>query len=364
VRADVTLLSEAPTLRPRTRVRFHLATSDLSARVAATGAPVAPGAPRPVRVVLDEPLVARAGDRFVLRSASPLATIGGGVITDPVAPRRARPMAATGLDAPARLALFLTEAGLHGVAESALPVRLGLSTTDAKRIADSTKGVTRVGDRLFAAAALESARTRLVELVRQHHAERPLDRGAQREAVRSRLTLEATLFDRLVASLVASGTLEASGAELRLAGRAPELSDQQRKVSEELVSALDAAGHEPPSVSELQTRFGPHTVALLRHLEREQRVIQVEEGRFYAPGAVRELLQRLEGRMAGQGELAPTDLREVLGFSRKFLIPFLEFCDRKGYTARQGNGRIWRGMKVASLSEEPRAKGQQLKTKS
>jgi len=356
VRADVSLLADAPTLRPRTRVRFHLGTSDRSARVVAAGAPVAPGAHRPVRVVLDEPVVARAGDRFVLRSASPLATIGGGVITDPVAPRRARPMNATELPVAERLSLFAEEAGLHGLLESSLEVRLGLAPANARQVVESTKGITRVGDRLFSGAALENARTRLVELVRQHHAERPLDRGAPREAVRSRLMLEPTLFDRLVTSLVGSGTLEATGAELRLAGRAPELSDQQRKVSEELVSALDAAGHEPPSVTELQTRFGPHTTALLRHLEREQRVIQVEEGRFYSPRAVQELLGLLEGKMAGGHELAPTDLREALGFSRKFLIPFLEFCDRKGYTARQGSGRIWRGTKVANFSEELKAK--------
>jgi hypothetical protein len=46
--------------------------------------------------------------------------------------------------------------------------------------------------------------------------------------------------------------------------------------------------------------------------------------------------------MTGRGELAPTELRELLGFSRKFLIPFLEYCDKRGYTVRQGNGRVWR----------------------
>jgi selenocysteine-specific elongation factor len=89
VRADATLLPGAPTLRPRTKVRFHLATSDVGARVVAVGSPVGAGESRPVRIVLDEPVMARAGDRFVLRSASPLATIGGGVITDPLAGRRA-----------------------------------------------------------------------------------------------------------------------------------------------------------------------------------------------------------------------------------------------------------------------------------
>ena len=84
-------------------------------------------------------------------------------------------------------------------------------------------------------------------------------------------------------------------------------------------------------------------MSVLRHLERQKRVIQVEEARFYSPGAVRELLDRLEARMSGKGEVAPTDLKEVLGFSRKYLIPFLEYCDKRGYTQRRGQGRIWRG---------------------
>jgi selenocysteine-specific elongation factor len=43
-------------------------------------------------------------------------------------------------------------------------------------------------------------------------------------------------------------------------------------------------------------------------------------------------------------EYSPAELREVLGFSRKFLIPFLEYCDRQGLTARTAGGRAWRGI--------------------
>ena len=71
-------------------------------------------------------------------------------------------------------------------------------------------------------------------------------------------------------------------------------------------------------------------------------MVQVEETRYYSPEAIQSLLSRLEQGMQGK-EMAPTELREVLGFSRKFLIPFLEWCDKRGYTARQTNGRIWRG---------------------
>lgn len=346
VRADLTLLPDAPELRPRTKVRFHLATSDVGARVVAAGSPVAPGSTRAVRIVLDEPLLARAGDRFVLRSASPLATIGGGVITDSNAPRRARPMAALALPASSHLELFVVEAGGHGVSESTLPVRLGVPPSRARELSLQVPTIARVGDRLYASAFLEGARMRLLELVRAHHEQRPLDSGAPRQEIRSRVGVDAPVFDHLVNGLASERRLESSGAELRISGWAPGLSDRQRKLTNELVSALDAAGHEPPSVSELVEQFGPETPALLRHLEREGRLVQVEEGRYYTPAAVSELLRRLEGGMAGKGELAPTDLRELLGFSRKYLIPFLEYCDRRGYTARQGSGRIWRGVKT------------------
>ena len=357
LRADLSLLDEAPALRPRTKVRFHLATSDVGARVVAAGTPVSPGTSRPVKIVLDEPVTARAGDRFVLRSASPLATIGGGVITDSNAPRRARPMPELGMSATARFALFLEEAGSRGVPDASLAVRVGPAAVAAAVAAAVTAAVTagvtadvtaavnpvRIGDNWYASSVLKALRSKLLELVRAHHAQRPLDPGASRQEMRSRLGVDQLLFDRIVDIMVASKELEATGAELRVAGRAPELSDKQSKVSDELVAAITAAGHEPPSVTELQERFGPQTLSLLRHLEREKRVVQVEESRYYAPEAVLDLLTRLEAGMSGQGEVAPTDLRELLGFSRKYLIPFLEYCDRQGYTLRQGKGRIWKG---------------------
>jgi selenocysteine-specific elongation factor len=92
VRADLTLLDPLATaISPRTWLRFHLGTQEVGARVIRRGDAATNAVVSPVRIVLDSPVVARAGDRFVLRSASPSETIGGGIITDPQAPPRARP---------------------------------------------------------------------------------------------------------------------------------------------------------------------------------------------------------------------------------------------------------------------------------
>jgi selenocysteine-specific elongation factor len=285
LRATVRLLPNAPELRPRTRVRLHLATSEVGARVVAAGGPVQPDSTRTVRVVLDEPIVARGGDRFVLRSASPLATIGGGVVTDANAPRRARPMPSAALSAAQRLELIVAESGTHGLLDASIPVRLGGSPTVVREVSRGASGIEQIGDRWYSTDVLAQARERIVALVRAHRDSRPLEPGLPRQDARSRLRLESTLFDRLVADLNSSGKLESSGAELRLAGGAPALSDAHSKVLAELAGAIEAAGSEPPSVSELQARFGPQTLSLLRHLERDQRVVQVEQTRYYAPGA-------------------------------------------------------------------------------
>src|SRR5207302_4202789 len=133
-----------------------------------------------------------------------------------------------------------------------------------------------------ASSVLTALRSKLLELVRAHHAQRPLDPGAPRQEMRSRLAVDQPLFDQIVDTLVASKELDATGAELRVAGRAPELSGKQTKASDELVGAITVAGHEPPSVSELQAPLGPQSVSLVRHLARENRVVQGEESRYYA----------------------------------------------------------------------------------
>src|SRR5207245_7089461 len=106
--AAVELLPGAP--RPtaaRSRLRLHLGTAVVRAR-AVPARPIAPGERGPVRLMLETPLVARGGDRFVLRSFSPVTTIGGGIVLDPFphqagGGRGARGAGGTGRRRPPRL---------------------------------------------------------------------------------------------------------------------------------------------------------------------------------------------------------------------------------------------------------------------
>ena len=344
LRADVVLLGDAPrSLGARTAVRFHIGTADVGARIVTGDGALAPGERKLARVILDEPVVLRAGDRFVLRFASPAATIGGGVVVDPYALRRARPWSAEATVAPAtRLAVALREAGEAGLEIATLPVRLGVPPRDVSSMLNGG-GLLTIGGRVFAADVAASLEERLVRLVADAHRARPLEIGVSLQEVRSRLGAPAELIDAVLASAAAHGGIESSGGVVRAAGWTPRLTEAQRRALAEIEETIRVAGNEPPGVAELVPRFGADVGDLLRLLERDGRVVAVEQDRYYAAASVDALVERLRANMVTGREYSPAELRDLLGFSRKFLIPFLEYCDRRGFTMRGVTGRSWHG---------------------
>lgn len=340
--AEVALLDDAPgQLGPRTRVRFHLGTIETGARVVTSGGALAPGARKQARIVLDEPVVARAGDRFVLRSASPLVTIGGGIVNDPVPPhRRSRPWPRSANSAAERLPLVLASALAHGVEVTTLAVRIGATPAEVRSVLASANGVRQVGDRIFAEETVAACADRLVALVDEYHERFPLEPGAPLQSLRARLGAEPAVADLVVGELVAAGRLAVQGALVMRAGWAPLLSAAAAATRADLLETVRSTGAEPPSVGELEVQFGVDTVPLLRMLERDGEVVQVEADRYYAASALAQLVGTLRAKMKAGQPYTPAELRDMLGLSRKFLIPLLEYCDRSGITTRRGGERV------------------------
>ena len=342
LRADVALLASAPrALGPRSRVRLHLGTSDVSARLVVAGGILAPGARASARVVLDEAIVARAGDRFVLRSASPVATMGGGVVLDPLAPIRARAWPADDRAPAALLARVVVEGGAAGVLVSELPVRLGVAPARARQLADAAGGW-RVGERLIGEATRASLAVEALATLAGFHAEQPLEPGAPLQWLRSRLRAPDEVSAALLLAMSAEGTIVVEQGLARERGFVPRLSASQDTLRASLLAALESAGQEPPSLEELAVTLGVSASALtpvVRLLAREGSLVAVEPSRYYAATTVTLLLARLREGMRADADYGPAELRELLGFSRKFLIPFLEFADRAGHTLRDAGGR-------------------------
>jgi len=334
-------------LASRTRVRVHLGTAEVLARAIQTLA-IAPGQRGLARLVLETPLVARGGDRFVLRSFSPVTTIGGGVVLDPFPPARTRlrrRRVAVEQGPAVRLGVFAVEAGLMGLATESLAVRLGVSPGRVTRvIAEAGETVLTSADIVVDRQAVVAAAGRLAEVVRRYHEEHPLDPGMSLQALRAAVGTPAppsAVMDAVLAFGVKSGAVEVAGSVARRPRWRPALDARVTDAGEKLARRLADARWQVPTVAELEREFpGLPVRALLSHFARTGTAEPIDAERFAAKGALAEFRAALEAALAELGSATPAELRDRLGLTRKYLIPLLEWADRHGVTRRAGDARV------------------------
>jgi len=336
-------------MTPRTRVLFHLGTAETEARIVAiqkNGS--ANGAGMQARIRLSDPIIARAGDRFVLRMPSPARTIGGGRVIDPH-PSRTKSRATAGAmngserqeNDLARVDVLLEETLTRGINISTLPIRTGL----ARRKIDHRLlelGAIVIGARAYSRRAADNLAIRLEALVADGVANHPLEPGVSIQATRLAADSNSEIVGWAVDRLVELGRIELSGSLVRPAGWTSKLGDAEQALSDSIMHEICKQPSEPPTLVELETKFGGKARALVRKLERDGHLERVSDDRYYSSREVARIVEGMRSRLEVGRIYSPAELREVLGVSRKYLIPFLEFCDRTGVTERRQEGRAVR----------------------
>ena len=108
-----------------------------------------------------------------------------------------------------------------------------------------------------------------------------------------------------------------------------------------LAQPLGAARWQVPTVSELEREFPGQAVrAMLAHLARGGGVESVDQERYAASTALAEFRAALEAALKELGSATPAQLKDRFGLTRKYLIPLLEWADRRGITRREGDARV------------------------
>jgi selenocysteine-specific elongation factor len=158
------------------------------------------------------------------------------------------------------------------------------------------------------------------------------------ETLRHGLRAPASLVERVLEDAAAAGRLRLQDGVAVQSGFVPRVEGGDAEI-DRVVRILEEAELSPPSLAELERQTGRHDVAaILRLAAQAGRVEAVERERYYA----RRALDRFTATLAeiGRGSLiAPAEIRDRLGISRKFMIPLLEWADAKGITERVGDQR-------------------------
>jgi selenocysteine-specific elongation factor len=339
------LLPSAKPLKHRAPVHFHSGTAEVEAEVRRLRGtdPLRPGARDYVRFLLSEPLLLLPGDRFIVRMFSPVVTIGGGVVVDIAAPRRAPLERLRILEtAPAseRIALLVSESR-YGMAMPELVARTSMLEADIQTAAAAAQLMIlhspqfRVLDPAWAAVQLEE----MHETLKQFHRRNPLLAGLSKEELRGK-QLPGAPQGLLDALLALSKTLTVDGETVRLASHKISLKQDEEEASAKIESAFRAAGLAVPSMQEVLAKSGvePNRArTILQLLLRDKRLIRVSDELVFHPSALQSLRQLLAQRK-GQ-KFAVPEFKDWTGISRKYAIPLLEFLDRERVTKRDGDTR-------------------------
>lgn len=330
------------------RVRVHLGTVEVMSRVALFGAgEVRPGEDALAQLRLEGPVVARCGDLFVVRSYSPVTTIAGGVVLEPVPPKRKR------LSESERIALdevsrggiravrgAVALAGWHGLHARDLGVRAG-SRGDSADAADAA--LRRVDGAFFDAGIAAEGESRILTAVRDHHRRRTLEAGAPLSDLRSALPALARtgLADGLVARLAGSGRLVIEGTIARLPEFRATPSPREEELAGRLLAILADAGLEGFTTEELEDRLPghPQAAAVLAFLVEKGELRLLADRFWVTTTALDQAVDRVVKVLGGQLGLGPADFRKVLPVTRKHLIPILGYLDALGVTTRLETGR-------------------------
>lgn len=333
------------------RVHVHLGTAEVLARCALLDSDVLePGEETWVQLRLEEPMVARAGDAVVLRSYSPVTTIGGGTVVEPDPPKRKRLdrgdrehlQALLATDAEAGLGAVLALAGWAGVAVGRLPVLVGAGpdALQAALEAMAARSGLVARDRAFGPAVVEMGEERVLGALRQGHEEAPLRPAVALDRLRRALPAWSAhgLADALIDGLRARGALELAHGGARLAGFEPALTEDQAAARDALEDLYREADLAPPFRDELPDELAerPDVDELIRLLEGAGRLRTVADGLYYHVDVLARTADAVREALGGRADLGPADFRSVLDVSRRHLMPLLSWLDGEGVTVRRG----------------------------
>jgi selenocysteine-specific elongation factor len=335
--ARLTLSATAPrALLARTRIRVLLGTAEVMARIVPRS-PIDPGTSGDARLALEEPLVVRGSDRFVIRSYSPVTTIGGGIVLDPDPPRRISPVPVpVEMSEPRLLALLARRPS--GILRRALPLLLGVPPRDAELAAARAIGVRGLADRWVSESVIQSTTESALRMTAAHHERHTEARGLPLETLRHSLGADASIIDAAIADLSAAGRLRVQDGVSAIPGFVPRVPGGEDTLAQ-LVRMIEDAGLTPPTLGELEASSGLRNLAGTARTGAARGVLTaVERDRYYGGPALNRFADVLRD-LGRAGSISPGQVRDRLGLSRKYLIPLLEWADRAGITVRGEDGR-------------------------
>lgn len=361
VDAQIELLPKAPRkLKNRAKVRFHAGTSEIISTVVLLDRDeLKQGDTCFAQIRFDQPTAVLQGDRFILRSYSPVRAIGGGKILNAL-PRKKKRFSEEGLtelrilnsgDLQEKTEQFVRMGRFLGKESHELQF---LTNSGRKKLDEAIKALmarkniiqyNKENGTFIHSDYYNKATDEIVATLTKYHQDFPLKAGLLKEELRSRTvgSRNQRLFNYIVAQLVHRGVMAQEKEFLRLKGHRVTLGEDQQKIRLQIEEAYLKAGLQPPYFKEIKDRFPKNTGDdVLELIIKDGLLVKVKEDLYFHRDLIEDLKNRLIRYLKENGEIDTPRFKEMTGASRKYTIPIMEYFDRLQITVRVGDNRVLR----------------------
>ena len=348
-------------LKNNTRVRLFIGTAETIARaiVLDDAGTIAPKAAGLAQLVAEDPVVALAGDRFVIRDETNSRTLGGGIVLNPLGRRVRKPLEAyranllmlknsSGADAIEAL-INLQETFALGPSRIATLMNIPIAEADAALRETPRFIKLSIGDELAFTTRTrwDALKHFALDALAAHHNREPLSPGLEMEALRTRLPYEigARAFRPIVDRISHESEIVREESTLRLKSHRVQLGGAAETLGTRVAAALENAEFQPPDLKQLAeslkipTSQLPHLRTVLVAMEREGRVVKIASELYFSRAAADAARARLVDYLKTHDAITAATFRDLLGASRKFAIALLDHFDHAGVTTRVGDTR-------------------------
>ncbi len=355
------LTSAGKPLVNRARVRVHIGTSEILARVILLeGEELSPGGTWFAQLECEQPLVAARGDRLVIRSYSPMRTIAGGTVIDPQPPKRKRldPGVIEALrtkerGTPEELAeQFMAASGRVVYSGEDLARGLGMADeaargTIANLVSQNRVRQFSVDGRLYyiLTSVYEAKSDELAGALAKYHQTFPLRPGLPREEIRSRYFagLNNKLFNSVLDLFQADGAVKTVGENIARQGFAPGPRSDQQQLFRKIEDKFLSGGFQAPGWDEITAEFRLRQAdaeEMLNYFLNSRILVKLEDNVLVHRKNLEQARDKVVRFLQDNKEISLGEARDLLNTSRKFALPIMSYLDKEKVTRRVEDKRV------------------------
>ncbi|WP_125706935.1 selenocysteine-specific translation elongation factor [Companilactobacillus zhongbaensis] len=334
------------------RVRVYLGAEEIIARVVPLGEEhVSADKENYLQLRLERPVAVKKGDRFILRSYSPMVLIGGGTVLDPNPKKHRRynddvleqlSVKASGNQEQIALDFLMNQSEL-GATVDGIADYLNISVEDAKEIVSLLKEqdqVTSFSKLVINNDRLASFKEDVVSELDSYHKKHRLEKGMNKEEllVRFKDVIDGKTMERILETMVSQKLIKIKGYIVSDANFEVKLNKYQQQAYDEIIAALKETPLTPPNDEDI-VGDDKNKQEVFKSLIGNQ-VIRLGERNVMLKSAFDDVTQEVIAYLKENETMTLAQFRDLTGASRKYGMMILEYMDKQGVTRRQENTRV------------------------